>query len=87
MTPQQPPILANFPAAKQERLDELLERNAEQSMSPTERTELESLVAEAEALMVANAKLLADFASHQSPPPPAGAVPVTVWIAPQTVDR
>jgi hypothetical protein len=47
------------------RLDELLDKNAEGDISSVEREELESLVAEAELLMVANAKMLADAATQQ----------------------
>ena len=54
-----PPKLRKFPAAKQRRLDELLEKNSEGTISGNERRRLEHLVEEAEELMVANARLLA----------------------------
>jgi hypothetical protein len=81
------PKLEKFPPAKQRRLDQLLEKNAEGTISPKEKSRLESLVAEADDLMVANSKLLAEFARSQSPPPPVNAVPVTVWINPQLADH
>lgn len=82
-----PPKIERFPAAKQRRLDELLEKNSEGTITDKERTKLEQLVAEAEQLMVANAKRLASFAQSDTASPPPGAVPVTVWISPEHVDR
>jgi uncharacterized membrane-anchored protein len=79
-----PPKLAKFPAAKQRRLDRLLEKNSEGTITTVERAKLEQLVAEAEKLMVANAKRLVDFSSRQAQRPPKGAVPVTVWIQPES---
>jgi hypothetical protein len=79
--------VTSFPADKQQRLDLLLDKNAEGAITPAEKIELESLVAEAEQLMVANARALAEFARTQSPQPPLAAVPVTVWVAPQPVDK
>ena len=76
------PIIKRFPAAKQQRLDELLEKNPTGTLTPREKERLHALVDEAEALMVANAKLLSDFAKRQSSPPPSQAVPVTVWVSP-----
>lgn len=55
-----PPIIEKFPAAKQRRLDELLDKNCEGNISPKEKSKLEQLVAEAERLMVANARRLAN---------------------------
>lgn len=78
-----PPKVKRFPAAKQRRLDALLEKNAEGTITEKETAVLKSLVAEAEALMVANAQLLAKFAQGQSPQAPVNAVPVTVWVTPQ----
>ncbi len=57
-----PPRIHKLPAAKQRRLDQLLEQNAEGSISAKDRERLEALVAEAEELMVENAKQLANFA-------------------------
>jgi hypothetical protein len=82
-----PPRLEKFPAAKQRRLDELLEKNSEGTITPKEKAKLEQLVAEAERLMVANAKRLASFAQSETARPPSGAVPVTVWISPEHADR
>ena len=78
-----PPKLRKFPAAKQRRLDQLLEKNSEGDVTPSEAATLVQLVAEAEELMVANAKRLAEFSKVEATCPPAGAVPVTVWVHPQ----
>ena len=57
--PETPPVLRRkFPVAKQRRLDELLDKNREGVITAAERTRLERLVAEAEELMVANARQL-----------------------------
>jgi uncharacterized protein with von Willebrand factor type A (vWA) domain len=82
-----PPKIKKLASAKQRRLDELLEKNAEGTISAKEKVTLESLVAEAEQLMVANSQRLAEFARSQSPRPPAGAVPVTVWVNPEMAER
>ena len=79
-----PPRLRKFPAAKQRRLDQLLEKNSEGNITPNEAAALSHLVADAEELMVANAKRLAEFAKGEISVAPAGAVPVTVWVQPQT---
>jgi hypothetical protein len=81
-----PPQLQIFDSAKQQRLDQLLEENAEGAISPQEKAELDALVAEAEQLMVANARTLADFARQQSPQSPPAAVPVTVWVTPHPAE-
>lgn len=78
-----PPKPKKFPAAKQRRLDELLEKNSEGKIRGSERARLEELVAEAEQLMVANAKQLAEFSKSEARDAPAGAVPVTVWVKPE----
>jgi hypothetical protein len=75
-----PPKVRKFPAAKQRALDRLLEKNSDGSISVKERVRLERLVAEAERLMVANAKRLAAFSESESRGAPPGAVPVTVWV-------
>ena len=67
------------------RLDSLLDRNSDGVVTQAEKAELEGLVAEAEKLMVANAKRLADFARSNGAEPPEDAVPVTVWVKPETV--
>ena len=59
-----PPKLTKFSAAKQRRLDALLDENSEGTITPRGKARLEQLVAEAERLMVANAKKLAAF-SHK----------------------
>jgi hypothetical protein len=51
-----PPKLRKFPAGKQRRLDQLLNKNSEGTINPTELTILKRLVVEAEVLMIANAK-------------------------------
>jgi hypothetical protein len=76
-----PPKLRRFPAAKQRRLDDLLDKSSEGAITPAEAVTLKQLVAEAEELMVANAKRLAVFAKKEAAAhPPVGAVPVTVWV-------
>ena len=67
MTKSAPPTLRKFPAAKQRRLDELLEKNSEGTITSREDVRLKQLVAEAEQLMVANAKLLEDSGWQQGP--------------------
>ena len=79
-----PPKPKRFPAAKQRRLDELLEKNSEGSIISKERARLGQLVAEAERLMVANAQLLAKYSQREDTLAPPGAVPVTVWVSPET---
>jgi hypothetical protein len=78
-----PPKLKSFPPSKQRQLDELLEKNREATITPTEKARLERLVAEAEQLMVDNARRLAQFSQSEAAGAPAAAVPVTVWVAPQ----
>src|SRR5207249_4712322 len=76
-----PPRIKKLPPAKQQRMDELLDKNAEGTITPAEKKRLRQLVSEAEDLAIENAKHLARFGKSQRPP--SGAVPVTVWIAPQ----
>ena len=78
-----PPKGQKFPAAKQRRLDKLLDRNSDGTISAKEKGALEQLVAQAEQWMVANARRLADFSRRQAGRAPAGAVPVTVWVQSQ----
>ena len=75
-----PPKLKRFPAAKQRRMDDLLAKNNEGSISAPETRRLETLVREAEQLMVSNAERLAAFAREQEDESPKGSVPVTVWV-------
>jgi len=82
-----PPRLENFSAGKQRRMDELLEKNSEGTITPKEKAKLELLVAEAEQLMVANARRLAKFAQSEAVRVPGGAVPVTVWVQPEHAER
>ena len=82
MNKRVPPKPKKFPAAKQRRLDELLEKNSEGTITPAEKTRLEKLVAEAEQLMVDDAKRLAEFSKSEADAP-AGAVAVTVWVKPE----
>lgn len=77
-----PPTLKRFPAAKQRRLDLLLEKSSEGTISPRERMLLKSLVLEAEHLMVSNAKRLSEFAKSGENAIPTQSVPVTVWVSP-----
>src|SRR5262245_50194607 len=56
-----PPKLKKLSAAKQKRLDELLDKNAEGTITVGEKARLQQLVSEAEQLMVTNAKRLAEF--------------------------
>jgi len=82
-----PPRPERLSAAKQRRLDQLLEKNSEGTITRNEKAKLEQLVAEAEQLMVANAKRLAEFSQSQGVGAPTDAVPVTVWVAPDHADR
>jgi hypothetical protein len=81
-----PPKLKKFPATKQRRLDQLLEKNSEGTITSGERVKLQRLVDEAERLMAENARRLADF-SRSDAAVPADAVPVTVWVSPETTER
>lgn len=82
MSKRTPPKVRKLTLTKQQRLDALLEKNAEGTISDKEKRALQLLVAEAEKLMVANSQRLADFARSQSAPP-VTAVPVTVWVNPE----
>lgn len=77
-----PPKLKRLPAAKQRRMDELLDENGEGTITTVETAKLTSLVAEAERLMVENAKRLAAFHESESSEAPVGAVPITIWVNP-----
>jgi hypothetical protein len=88
MKKEGPPKVQIFPPAKQRRLDQLLEKNSEGTITPKEKATLEQLVAEAEELMVANAKRVAKFSQAEAMVhPPADAVPVTVWVQAQQAER
>jgi hypothetical protein len=54
-----PPKIERFPAAKQRRLDQLLDKNSVGTITPTEKRKLQLLVVEAEELMIAIARRLA----------------------------
>jgi hypothetical protein len=82
-----PPRVDRYPAVKQRRLDELLEKNSEGTITRKEKEKLEQLVAEAERLMVANARRIAQFSESEGGRAPGGAVPVTVWVKPGAADR
>jgi len=82
-----PPKVKKFPAAKQRRLDQLLEKNSEGTISSAEKDRLEQLVAEAERLTVANAQSLARFSQAEQVGAPTGAVPVTIWVKPLLAER
>ena len=75
MTKILPPKVKEFSATKQRRLDELLEKNSEGTITPAEKAQLEQLVTEAEQLMVANGQLLARFSQREAAAQPAGACP------------
>lgn len=81
------PKLRRFSAVKQRRLDALLEKNSEGTITPKEKLTLERLVAEAERLMVANARRLAKFTASQTADAPPSAMPVTVWVKPEPARR
>ncbi len=80
MKPHLPPRLKKLPTAKQQRMDKLLERNREGALTAAEKAKLQGLVAEAEQLMVENAKRLAAFHEQEATEAPSGATPVTVWV-------
>jgi hypothetical protein len=82
-----PPKLRKLSPAKQRRLDELLDKNSERTITADERTELEALVAQAEKVMVGNAKSLAEFADRDKAGTRARAVPVTIWVQPEPAGR
>jgi hypothetical protein len=79
-----PPPIKRLPAAKQRLMDKLLDKNSEGKISPSEKAALNKLVAEAEQLTIANGKALARFAQSSSVKDSAHAVPVTVWVTPQS---
>lgn len=81
-----PPRVHRFPAAKQRRLDQLLEKNTAGTITLKEKSTLERLVTEAQEFMVANAKRLAEFSKGNAAHPPGGAEPVTVWVQPRQVE-
>jgi hypothetical protein len=81
-----PPKLRKFPPAKQRRLDLLLEKNSEGTITSKEKVTLEQLVREAQELMVANGRRLMDFSKEEARPS-LDAVPVTVWVQPQPAER
>jgi hypothetical protein len=80
-----PPQLQTLSPDKKERLDLLLDKNAEGEINSDEQVELGALVAEAEQLMAANARNLADFARSQPSLLPV-ATPVTVWVTPHPAE-
>jgi len=82
-----PPKLERFSAARQRRLDQLLDKNSEGSITESEKAKLKRLVTEAEELMVSNARRLADFSRNEAGRVPPEAIPVTVWVQPQAGAR
>lgn len=60
-----PPKIQIFPAAKQWRMDLLLDKNSEGTITPREKTVLRKLVTEAEALTITNGLRLAESASKR----------------------
>jgi hypothetical protein len=80
--------IVKFSAAKQRRMDLLLDKNSEGTISRKEKVELAALVSEAEQLMVENAKRIEKFSRRESTAqPPSSAVPVTVWVQPNASGR
>ncbi len=61
-------------------MDVLLDKNSEGTITAKEKATLSRLVAEAEQVMVANAKQLAAFSRRAKQP--TDAVAVTVWVSP-----
>ena len=78
------PKILRFPVAKQRRMDALLEKNSEGTLSDRERVALQRLVAEAEQLMITNAQRLAAFSKLTNAGALTNAVPVTVWVSAAT---
>lgn len=74
------PTVKYFPADKQRRMDLLLDRNSAGKTTPEERAELETLVAEAEKLMVENMQRLAAFSRAHGGTRTERCTPVTVWL-------
>jgi len=60
--------LQRLPAAQQKRLDRLMAGNNDGRLSPTERSELEALVQEAETIALHNARMLASQRLHATTP-------------------
>ena len=82
-----PPTIRRFPPSKQRRMDELLDKNREGTITEKERSILQRLVADAESLKIANGKKLAEFAKRDGNLRPANSVPVTVWVTPSNVEQ
>jgi hypothetical protein len=82
-----PPKIKKFPAAKQRLMDRLLDKNSEGTITASEKADLRRLVNEAERLAVANGKRLARFAESDPGAPPTGAIPLAVWVTPQSAGR
>ncbi len=87
MNKSTPPKIKKLTPIKQRRLDLLLDRNSDGTISAKDKEKLEALVADAENLMVENAQRLADFARKQTPKAPPAAVPVTVWVNPELAEK
>lgn len=86
MARRTPPRLKKLPAAKQRRMDDLLEKNSRGTITEAEKGRLEALVTEAEQLMVENGRRLAEFANRDVASIPSNAVPVTVWVKPEQAE-
>ena len=82
-----PPKPRKFPTAKQRRMDRLLDKNREATITEKEHATLQALVAEAEGLMVENLKRLAEFTKATATQAPSNAVPVTIWVQPHPTGR
>ncbi|MCX7411139.1 MAG: hypothetical protein NTZ32_23940 [Planctomycetales bacterium] len=81
-----PPAIRRFPPGKQRRMDELLDKNREGTITEKELSALQRLVADAESLAITNGKKLAEFAKRVGNLRPANSVPVTVWVTPIGVE-
>lgn len=82
-----PPAMRRFPLAKQRRMDELLDKNREGTITGKELSVLQRLVAAAESLTIANGKKLAEFAKRGGNLRPANSIAVTVWVAPAGLEQ
>lgn len=73
-------MVQKFPIEKQARMDDLLDRCNRGRISRAEKMELESLVEDAEKLMVANSKRLAQYCRRHGGKREEQGTPVTVWV-------
>ncbi len=81
------PRVVKLAHSKQRRMHELLEKNSEGTITPREKEKLAQLVAQAERLMVDNAKRLAKFAQREAKGRDGCGTPVTVWLHADAAER